>query len=114
MKSVTINIDEDLLRKAKVQAARDNQSVAAFLAGLVVRAFPHSANREITRRYSPEYEKAMGEYLAQVAFLHLEPGQRWLTREEIYDRSLLRRHERLALREDADGGYETRSGEGVD
>ena len=90
MRNVTISMDEELVRLAKVEAAKQDKSLSRFVAELV--------EREV--RYRPGYEEAMKRYLSRERFLRREdPSKPLPRREELYDRPVLRRHERARVSE---------------
>ncbi len=90
MRNVTISLDEDLVRKLKVEAARRDMSVSRFLAALVARELEPAAD--------PDYQRAMRQFLGAAPFIDRgEPPVPFPTREELYDRPLVRRHERPAV-----------------
>jgi hypothetical protein len=111
MKNVTISLDEDLLREARVAAARRDLSLSKLVAEMLRRELAQGTSNG---KHSPEYQKAMEEYLAQPPFIKRDPRTPWLKREQLYDRPLLRRHERLSLREGADEEYEAGGSQEVD
>lgn len=82
MKNITITLDEETARLARVRAAERNMSVSRYIAEVV-----HQNIRE-----SREYEDAMQRYLSRGPFKELAgPPQRYATREELHDRDGLRR-----------------------
>ncbi len=80
MKNVTVSLPEDTARWLRVEAAKADLSVSAWLADLL----------ESLRRQDDEYEAAMARYLA------IKPRRfQWVdgrkpTREELHDRASLR------------------------
>jgi len=90
MRNVTISMDEDLVRRAKVEAARQDKSLSRFVAELVEREVGHSQ----------AYQKAMESYLSRRPFIRRPTAETpYLKREELYDRPVLRRHERPSVSE---------------
>ena len=79
--NVTVTLDEDTLARARVKAAEKNESLSRYV-GEVLRE--HSKKRD-------EYEAAMRAALAEKPLDLKGPWKRYLTREEIYDRPVLRR-----------------------
>lgn len=77
MKNVTITLDEETARLARVQAAERNMSLSRYIGELLHERMRHSR----------EYERAMRAALA-VKPLKLEG--RYLKRDELYDRSRIR------------------------
>lgn len=79
MKNVTVSLPEDTARWLRVEAAKADRSVSAWLADLL----------EGKRRQDDEYEAAMARYLA------IKPRKfQWVdgrkpTREELHDRDSL-------------------------
>lgn len=85
MGNVTITADEKILQRARIEAARRNQSLSRFLGDLLKEKFAQE----------DEYDRAMKEFLARGPWpLPDEPpredGRRWPRREELYDRNCLR------------------------
>ncbi len=85
MTNVTITADEHVLQRARIEAARRNQSLSRFVGDLLKEKFSQE----------DEYDRAMKEFLARGPWpLPDEParedGRRWPRREELYDRKCLR------------------------
>lgn len=81
MKNVTITLDEETARWARVNAARKNVSLSRFVGELL-----HGQMRE-----SREYEEAMRRYLSRGPFKELTgPAERYPDREALHDRPRLR------------------------
>jgi plasmid stability protein len=83
MKNVTITLDEETAEWARVHAAQKGISLSRFVG-------------EVLRQHLPqaqEYEQAMNRWLARRLFDRplTAPGEKLPTREEIYDRPVLRR-----------------------
>ncbi|HLH67970.1 MAG TPA: DUF6364 family protein [Candidatus Dormibacteraeota bacterium] len=87
MKNVTISLEEQVARWARVAAARQNISLSRLVSRLL----------EEQMRLDEEYETAKHRFLSRSARLSKAPGDRYPTREEIYDDALLRRHQRPDL-----------------
>jgi hypothetical protein len=82
MKNVTITLDEETAKWARVHAAAKNVSLSRFVGELL---------RERMRQ-SREYDLAMQSYFSRGPFKELKgPPERYPTREELYDRPVLRR-----------------------
>jgi len=81
MKNITLTLDEQVAAWARVQAAEQNMSLSRYL-GEVLRD---------KMRHSREYEKAMREALAEKPLDLKGPWEPYPTREELYDRPVLRR-----------------------
>ena len=81
MKNVTITLDEETAKWARVHAAEKNVSLSRFVGELL---------RERMRQ-SREYEEAMRSWFAAKPFALDGPPERYPTREELYDRPVLRR-----------------------
>ena len=80
MRNVTITMEAEVARWARVEAARREMSLARFV-GELLRSHMRNADA---------YERAMREFLA-VAPTGGSRGQRRPTRGEIHDRAALRR-----------------------
>ena len=78
MKNITITLDADTARRARVRAAERNQSVSRYIGELL--------RKDI--RESREYEEAMRGYLSRGPYKELTgPPQRYATREELHERA---------------------------
>lgn len=86
MPNLTITTDEETLRWARIEAAKKNTSVSKLVGELLAEQ----------RKKGDEYDRAMERYLSSPPWsLPEEPlredGRRWPTREEIYDRPVLKK-----------------------
>jgi hypothetical protein len=81
MKNITITLDEKTAAWARVHAAQKNKSVSR-LVGEMLQKHMHE---------SSEYREAMRQFLSFKPRKISAPGQRYPTREELYDRTSLRR-----------------------
>lgn len=81
MRNVTISLDEAVARWARVKAAEQDKSLSRFLAEML----------EDRMRHDADYEAARQRFLSGKPFAFREPGEKLPTREEIYDRKVLRR-----------------------
>ena len=81
MKNLTITLDEETARLARVRAAERDMSVSRYV-GELLRA-DISASRE--------YGEAMRRYFNNKLVVRRKPGERYPTRDEIHDRPGLRR-----------------------
>jgi hypothetical protein len=79
-RNVTITMDEETARWARVEAARRDSSVSRFV-GEVLRE---------RMKDSEEYEAARARYFSQEPGVHRGKGQPLPRREELYDRRGLR------------------------
>jgi hypothetical protein len=82
--NLTITTDEETLRWARIEAAKQNTSVSRFVGELLAKL----------RRQDDDYERAMQDFFARKPYLDppvREDGRRWPTREELYDRPVLRK-----------------------
>lgn len=80
MRNVTITLPEDVARWLRVRAAEDDRSVSGWIAELLGRM----------RREEDEYEVAMRSALARQPVKLAWPDGRRPTRDELYDRPVLR------------------------
>ncbi len=80
LKNVTITLDDETARWARVEAAERNTSVSKLI-GEMLRA-------EMLEE--SQYEAAKQMYLAQEPDVHRCPGQPLPSREELHDRDRLR------------------------
>jgi hypothetical protein len=82
MKNVTITLDEHTLEWVKEAAAGQGKSVSRFLSDMARQQLPKAK----------AYEAAMQRFFAREWTEPLrEPGEKLPTRDEIYDRPVLRR-----------------------
>lgn len=81
MKNITITLDAQAAAWARVKAAEQDMSLSRYLGAMV----------RDQMRHSSEYEKAMREALAQKPLDLKGPWEPYPTREELYDRPVLRR-----------------------
>ncbi len=81
MRNVTICLDDETARWARVKAAEADKSLSRYIAELLARE----------RRPSDEYEKAMDDFFSRPAtVLRTDPSVPYPKREELYDRPGLR------------------------
>jgi hypothetical protein len=78
LRNITITLEEDLARWARIEAAKADTSVSAFLADLL--------KERMARK--DDYEAAKRRALARKPFLKTDG--RYLTREQAHDRDNLR------------------------
>jgi hypothetical protein len=83
MKNITITLDEETARRARVRAAERDMSLSRYMGELV----------EKDIRHSREYEEAMQRYFRSTLVIRMQPGERLPTREELHDRAALRSQE---------------------
>lgn len=76
LKNVTVTLEPDVARWARVEAARRDTSVSRLL-GVILRE---------RMEQESAYEVAMRQYLAQEPAVHRQPGQRYPAREELHRR----------------------------
>jgi hypothetical protein len=80
MKNVTITLEDDVARWARIRAAELNTSVSR-LVGEMLRDLKQQEDR---------YQAAMKQYLSQEPELLRQPGEKYPRREELHDRTDLR------------------------
>lgn len=80
LRNVTVTLDEDTARWARLEAARQDTSVSRLLGDILSERMAGEI----------EYQTAMTRYLAQVPGRHRRPGQRLPARDELHDRHGLR------------------------
>jgi hypothetical protein len=81
MRNVTISLDENVARWARVKAAEQDKSLSRFLAELLEERMKHES----------DYEAARQRFKEGKPFSFREPGEKLPTRDEIYDRKIFRR-----------------------
>lgn len=80
MKNVTITLDEETARWARIEAARQGTSVSRLLGEILRERRAHLA----------EYEAASDRFLRRKAVMLKRPGERYPAREALHDRNVLR------------------------
>jgi hypothetical protein len=80
MKNVTITLEEDVARWARIRAAELNTSVSR-LVGEMLRDLMHEED---------SYRAAMNQYLSQKSQVLRRPDEKYPRREELHDRTGLR------------------------
>lgn len=78
MRNVTISLDDDLVRRAKVEAAKRDLSLSRYIAGMLEDALCRE----------DDYERAMREFFELPDELVSFPGGRPPSRDELYDRTV--------------------------
>lgn len=78
LRNVTLTLEEDVARWARLEAARQDTSVSRLLAGILKQRMMEADN----------YGKSMRRYLARPSFL--KSDGKYLSREEVHDRNRLR------------------------
>ena len=86
LRNVTVTLEENVARWARLEAARKEMSVSRLLGGILKESMLEQDG----------YQRAMRRALARKPFLKTDG--RYLSREEVHDRAHLRRHERPYLR----------------
>jgi hypothetical protein len=80
LRNVTVTMDEETARWARIQAAREDTSVSRLLSDLLRREMEHRAT----------YDVAMERFFAQAPGVHRAPGVPFPSRDELHDRPRLR------------------------
>lgn len=80
LRNVTVTLDEQTARWARVEAARRDTSVSKLIAELL-------ADRMAA---DTTYESAREQYFKQSPGVHRKPGRRYPTRDELHERDRLR------------------------
>jgi hypothetical protein len=81
MRNVTLTVEDELLRWARVRAAQEDKSVSRFLADLLKR------ERDQTAAYEEAYQRFQARRRHDQA---VSDGRPYPTRDELYDRPGLR------------------------
>lgn len=92
MKKLTVVLDDETAARASEEAARNEVSLSRFV-GDLIRQHSRESQRRLreTRKRERDYLEAMKRWRAQKPFVLKGPAERYLTREEIHDRPVLRR-----------------------
>jgi hypothetical protein len=80
MKNVTVTLDEDTARWARVEAAKRDMSLSRFIRELL----------EAQMTHDHDYEEAMQRFFATEPRPLKRPGERYPSRDEMHDRGRLR------------------------
>ena len=80
LRNVTVTLDEETARWARVEAARQDTSVSRLLGSILRERMTEDT----------AYSQAMTRYLAQAPGLHGAPGTPLPSRDELHDRHGLR------------------------
>lgn len=80
MRNVTVSLDDETARWARIEAARRDTSLSRFLGDLL---------RERMRR-EERYEEGIHAFLARPRRALSDPGERYPTREDLHDRDAVR------------------------
>jgi hypothetical protein len=80
MKNVTITVDEDVARWARIEAAKRETSVSKMVGGMLAEKM----------RAETAYEAAMDLFLSIQPTVLSDPGKEYPRRNELYDRAGLR------------------------
>lgn len=80
MRNVTITLDDETARWARVEAARNDMSVSKLIRQLL----------EEKMREDERYERAMQDFLAEKPRALKKSDERYPRRDELYDRGRLR------------------------
>lgn len=76
MRNVTISLDDETARWARVEAAKKDISLSRLIRDLLEETYKHEA----------EYERAMRNYFSRPATVINSDGRKYPSREELYDR----------------------------
>lgn len=95
MKNITLAVEDDLLAKTRLHAAEKGTTVNALVRGFL---------RRLTEDERDEFERQREAReglleLIRTSEARMGPDYKW-SREELYDREALRRHEHPGLRGD--------------
>lgn len=80
-RNVTIALDEDLARWARVRAAERDTSVSQLVAEMIERE-----RKSVDRTSTASYQEAMRDFLAIKPRRLRRPGERLPTRDEMHER----------------------------
>lgn len=84
MPNLTITTDDETLRWARIEAAKQNTSVSRLVGELLAKL----------RKQDDDYERAMQDFFSRKPYLDppaREDGRRWPERNELYDRPVMRK-----------------------
>ena len=82
LKNVTITLDETVARWARIRAAERNTSVSRLVGQMIEERMAHDDS----------YEQAKQAFFAVKPVRLGKPGEKLPTRQDLYDRPVLRRH----------------------
>ena len=81
MKNITITLDEQTAEWARAHAAEKGMSLSRYVGEVLRRSMDKAV----------AYEQAMNRFLSREPVALTNPGDKLPTREELYDRGMLRR-----------------------
>jgi hypothetical protein len=81
MKNITITLDDQTAEWARAQATEQGLSLSRYVSDVLRKQLPKAQS----------YERAMNSFLAREPWTLRNPGEKLPTREELYDRGMLRR-----------------------
>jgi hypothetical protein len=81
MKNITITLDEQTAKWAREEAAAQGMSLSRYVGEVMRKQLPRAQ----------AYERAMNSFLSRSRTALTKPGDKLPTRDEIYDRGMLRR-----------------------
>ncbi|MEO8313231.1 MAG: hypothetical protein ABI645_00415 [Pseudomonadota bacterium] len=81
MKNITITLDEQTAKWAREQATQQGLSLSRYVGEVLRKQLPKAQS----------YERAMNSFLSRTRTALTSPGDKLPTREELYDRGMLRR-----------------------
>jgi hypothetical protein len=87
MKNITISVDDELYRQARMKAAEQSTSISSLFKNFLIRLTAGESAETDFQRLAREEQELRAELRARV--LGLKPGHN-LTRDELHDRHALR------------------------
>ena len=81
MKNITITLDDQTAEWARAQATEQGLSLSRYVSDVLRKQLPKAQS----------YVRAMNSFLAREPWQLRNPGEKLPTRDEIYDRGMLRR-----------------------
>lgn len=80
LRNVTVTLDEETARWARIQAAKDDLSVSRLIGAMLREKMEEDV----------AYEAARARYFSQTPGIHRQPGQKLPSRDELHERQHLR------------------------
>lgn len=111
MINITISMDEETARWARIEAAKAGKSLSRWLAELLVEK--RKAEADAAWEAGREKRREAGRAFLAIPARDLGYYGRAPTREELYD-EVLRRHEPAGVQERSDGAFQAEDGPAVD
>lgn len=92
MKNITVSVDDEIYHRARIKAAEEKRSVSAVVREALVAYSVGETEFERLAREEEELTKRVRQRLMKIQYDD-DSDTRNLTRDELHDRDLIRRHQ---------------------